>query len=331
MKKSLLLQIKLIPFFILLFLIELKYKPDRHLRGSNTLIESNPGRFRKASPLPSFRYEFASAELNGSVYVIGGVHLPSVWFPTRLVEKYNLEKDTWITVAPYPKPIHHTGAVSCLGKLYVVGGNGVRIVPRNDVYAYDPVDNTWTRKTNLPVARGALGVVAINNKIYAVGGGINKKPVNILEEYDPFTNTWQTRTPMPTAREHIAAVEAHGKLHVLGGYNGNRFNNLNIHEAYDPLTDTWQKCAPLPYAVSGLAAATVENSIFIVGGEQGWAVSGEIHEYKIKEDRWIRRADLLLPRYALTATTISNSIHIIGGNGYLMGNDFRTEHDVFLP
>ena len=173
--------------------------------------------------------------------------------------------------------------------------------------------------------------MTIDNKIYAVGGGVNKKPVDILEVYDPITNIWETKSPMPTAREHITAVNAHGKLHVLGGYSGNRFNNLNVHEAYDPITDKWKKLAPLPYVVSGLAAATIGESIFIVGGEQGWAVSGEIHEYKIKEDKWVRRANLPVPRYALTATTVANDIHIIGGSGYLMGDDFREEHDIFTP
>ena len=331
MKKSFWLLLKLIPFSILLFLIELKEKPDRKLKGSNVLVDKNTGKFKKAAPLPSYRYEFAAAELNGDIYIVGGVRLPSVWFPTKLVEKYNVKNNSWKIVAPYPKFVHHTGAVSCLGKIYVVGGNGIRIIPRNDVYAYDPIQNSWEQRANLSVARGAHGLVTINNKMYAVGGGVNKIPVDILEEYDPLANTWTMRAPMPTKREHITAVNALGKLHVLGGYAGNRFNNLNVHEAYDPKKNTWKTLAPLPYVVSGLAAATIGDSIFIVGGEQCWAVSGEIHEYKIKEDRWIRKANLPVPRYALTATAAGNAIHIIGGSGYLMGDDFRHEHDIFTP
>jgi len=331
MKKSFWLLLKLIPFSILLFLIELKEKPDRRLKGSGRPIDKYPGKFKKAAPLPSYRYEFSATELNDEIYVVGGVQLPSVWIPTKLVEKYNVKDDTWKTIAPYPKFVHHTGAVACLGKIYVVGGNGIRIMPRNDVYAYDSTNNSWERKANLSVARGAHGVVVINNKIYAVGGGINKEPVDVLEEYDAHLNTWTTKAPMPTKREHITAVNALGKLHVLGGYAGNRFNNLNVHEAYDPKTNTWQTLAPLPYMVSGLAAATVGNSIFIVGGEQGWAVSGEIHEYLVNEDKWIRRANLPVPRYALTATAVGNNIHVIGGSGYLMGDDFRSEHDIFTP
>jgi N-acetylneuraminic acid mutarotase len=265
--------------------------------------------------LPSWRYEFAAGVLDEKIYVVGGISLPSVWFPMRLVEVYDVKTDVWKTVAPYPKLVHHTGAVACMGKLYVVGGNGIRIYPRSSMFVYDPSEDSWMKKADLPTARGALGVVSLDNHIYAVGGGINTRAVNILEAYDPVADEWITR----------------GRIFVMGGYTGNRFNNLTANEAYDPKTDMWEILAPLPYPVSGLAIAAIGGSIFIFGGEQGWAVSPEVHEYKIKENRWARRTDLPVARYALTATTVGDKIHVIGGSGYLMGNDFRKDHDIFVP
>lgn len=312
-------------------MIEWRDRPDRVLRGSGQSIETDAGRFLSAAPLPSWRYEFTAGALRDKLYVVGGVFLPSVWFPTRQAEEYDLKTDSWKNIAPYPKAVHHAGAAVCNGKLYVVGGNGIRISPSAKVYAYDPEIEQWERQAELSVARGALGVAALDGKIYAAGGGINKRPCDVLEEYDPDGNTWTRRAPMPTAREHVAAAAAAGRIFILGGYNGNRFNNLTANEAYDPKTDTWQKLAPLPYPVSGLSAAASGQSIFIFGGEQGWAVSPEVHEYRIEEDRWIRRQDLPVGRYASVAVTAGGSIHVIGGSGYLMGDDFRDDHDVFTP
>lgn len=156
-------------------------------------------------------------------------------------------------------------------------------------------------------------------------------PLDVLERYDPKKNTWEKRAPMPTKREHIAAVSCGGKLYVLGGYAGTRFNNLTTNEVYDPHTDTWKTLASLPYPVSGFSSAAIGESIFIFGGEQGWAVSGEIHEYKIRVNRWIRRSDLPAARYASTATTFGKSIFVIGGSSILMGEDFRSENDIFTP
>jgi N-acetylneuraminic acid mutarotase len=328
--RSPLLFLSLLPFRILLFIIEFTRRPNRTLRGSYKGVEPK-GTWEKKAPLPSYRYECSAAALDGKLYVIGGVKVPSVWFPTRLVESYDLKTNTWKRVASYPKLVHHSAAVSVSGKVYVVGGNGIRIIPRSDMYAYDPAKNVWIRCAHMPTARGALGAGVIDGKIYAVGGGINGSPVGTLEVYDPNTDAWETKASMPTKREHITATVAGGKLYVLGGYAGTRFDNVTTHEVYDPILDTWTSRAPLPYEVSGLASATIGDSIFIFGGEQGWAVSAEVHEYKISEDRWVRRSDLPVGRYALTATEIDGHVHTIGGSGYLMGDDFRDEHEVFTP
>ncbi len=328
---ELMLRIVLIPFYILLFVVNVWYRPNRALVGSTTSADSSGGRWEKAAALPSFRHEAAGAVLENDIYLIGGIALPSVWFPTDLVEVYNAKTDTWRKAPSYPVSVHHTGAAMLGGKIYVVGGNGVRITVRSDVFAFDPEKNVWERKADLPVARGALAVAALDGKLYAVGGGINTVPTNFLHIYNPETDSWSAGKPMPTAREHVSAVGAMGKLFVLGGYAGTRFNNLTTHEAYDPKTDSWETLAPLPYAVSGFTAVALGESIYILGGEQGWAVSSEVHEYKIKENKWIRRPDLPVGRYALAAGVVNGKIHAIGGNPYLMGNEFSRDHDVFTP
>ncbi len=320
----------LFPFAMLLWCIEQKEKPNRILRGSNRLV-TGTGSWKNGAPLPSFRYEFASTFVGDDIYVIGGVWLPSVWFPTSLVEVYSSKTNSWKQVTPYPKLVHHTSAVSVNGLLYVVGGNGIRIAPKNDLYAYDPKKDSWIRMPDMPTARGAHVAVAIGNKIYAIGGGINKRPVPVVEVFDTKTQKWEAKSSMPTAREHITGAVVDGKIHILGGYAGSRFNNLTTHEVYDPGTDTWETKASLPYEVSGLSSATIGKRLFIFGGEQEWAISGEVHEYVPDSDSWVRHSDLPIPRYALTATTIKSSIYCIGGSGYLMGDDFRRENDIFTP
>lgn len=326
-----LLRLAIVPFILLLAFIELRDRPTRVLKGSDAPVATPPGQWEKAKPLPSSRYEFASVVLEDKIYTIGGVFLPSVWFPSKLVERYDPATDTWQRMRDYPIRVHHAAATVCDGLLYVVGGNGLRIIPRSEVFAYNPKADVWERRAPLPVARGALGAACLDGRIYAVGGGINKRPVAMVDAYNPATDTWTRRTPMPTAREHLTVVAAAGRVFALGGYSGTRFNNLTANEAYDPKTDTWEARAPLPYAVSGLAAAAIGDSIFVFGGEQGWAVSDEVHEYRISQDRWIRRKDLPLGRYALTASVIGKRIHVIGGNDVIMGYRPRTDHDIFIP
>lgn len=325
-----LFNIIIFPFIILFFAYELLANPARVLEGSGAVI-NEIGQWTKAAPLPSFRYEFAAGALDGKVFTIGGIVLPSVWFPTNIVEIYDPKTDTWERGKKYPERVHHTGAAVCNDKLYVVGGNDIRITPKSSVYAYDIKKDSWQKRASLPTARGALGVTCLDGLIYAVGGGVNKRPVNNLDVYNPTTNTWSSKAAMFTTREHLFAVAVKGKVYALGGFGETRFDNLVSNEAYDPATDTWERLAPMPYPVSGFAAVGMGNSIFIFGGEQGDAVSKEVHEYKIDEDKWFRRPDLPAPRYALTATVVGNSIHVIGGNDMVMGYEFSRSHDVFTP
>ncbi|MBI3366758.1 hypothetical protein HY041_03990, partial [Candidatus Roizmanbacteria bacterium] len=86
------------------------------------------------------------------------------------------------------------------------------------------------------------------------------------------------------------------------------------------------------YPVSGFTAVGINKSIFIFGGEQGWAVSGEVYEYRLDKDRWYRRANMPVPRYAAAASVLKNNhIHIMGGNSLLGGYLFNLDHDIFIP
>lgn len=52
--------------------------------------------------------------------------------------------------------------------IYVIGGyDGVRQL--NSVERYDPDKNVWEFKGSISIARSALSVSAINNKLYAMG------------------------------------------------------------------------------------------------------------------------------------------------------------------
>jgi hypothetical protein len=57
------------------------------------------------------------------------------------------------------------------------------------VEVYDPATDTWTKKPDMPTARGELSACAVGGKIYAMGGcplGELFRPLDrgIVEEYD---------------------------------------------------------------------------------------------------------------------------------------------------
>ncbi len=325
----------LIPFALMSVLRNILMKPDRTLRGSEEPIAPG-GNWLKASSLPSWRYECGAGVIKDEIYVIGGLAvLPTVYTVTRRVEIYNTKEDRWRKGASLPVIIHHPGVAAVNNHLYVVGGNGFRIKAYPYVYEFNLQKNVWLRKKNMPTPRGALGVASIEGLIYAIGGATAvgwkaKIPRGELEVYDPKKDEWMSLEPLPTPREHLTAAAAGGLIFALGGYQKSQSECLVTNEAYNPSTGRWEKRAPLPLALCGFPAVAVRDKIFVFGGEQGWAVSGECHEYDVFKDRWMRRTDMPVPSYGSVAAVVNGRVHVIGGKSRLFGYIMNRDHHIFV-
>ena len=207
------------------------------------------------------------AALGGKVYVIGG--FGSTGEPVDIVEVYDPATDDWRNVAPLPIPIHHPAAAVVDGRLFVVGGyTGGRVqwTTLGTVFEYDPAQNTWRGRAQMPTPRGGLGVAAVGGRLYALGGAADRA-TNAHEVYDVAADRWSSVNAMPTARDHLAAVGFEGRVWALGGresFLGTQYANVEI---YDPATDSWRTGTPLASAAGGLAATALADKIFVFGGE----------------------------------------------------------------
>jgi GH43 family beta-xylosidase len=79
------------------------------------------------------------------------------------------------------------------------------------------VENIWVPKTPMSQTRFSLGVVAVDDKIYAIGGFTQSGYLGTNEQYDPATDTWTTLASMPTPRNEFAIAACQGKIYCIGG------------------------------------------------------------------------------------------------------------------
>ena len=62
------------------------------------------------------------------------------------------------------------------------------------VEAYDPATDTWTKKADMPTAKGHSAIAVVGGIIYVIGGpGENREALSSVEAYDPATDTWTRR------------------------------------------------------------------------------------------------------------------------------------------
>ncbi|MGD6809286.1 MAG: hypothetical protein ACQCN3_06260 [Candidatus Bathyarchaeia archaeon] len=71
----------------------------------------------------------------------------------------------------------------------------ISLIMASSVNAIATSNNYWVTGTSMTVARSDLGVIAVNDKIYAIGGRSDWESkefgvTGLNEMYDPSTDTW---------------------------------------------------------------------------------------------------------------------------------------------
>jgi N-acetylneuraminic acid mutarotase len=105
--------------------------------------------------------------------------------------------------------------------IYVFGGSLVGAQNEgwvSTVDVYNPANDTWAKKADMPTKRGRIAASVLDGKIYVMGGeGENEVLLRTVEEYDPAKNEWTKMAAMPTARRGLAVTAVRGKLYAIGG------------------------------------------------------------------------------------------------------------------
>lgn len=178
-------------------------------------------------------------------------------------------------------------------------------------------EGIWTRKADMPTARGWMASAVVDGKIYAIGGFANWAALSTVEVYDTKTDTWAKKANIPTARLYFSAAVLNGMIYAIGGMLSPDNVPINLVEAYNPRTDTWTKKADLPTATFGGiggCAPVVEGKIYLIGAHLGAPGNLSIvQEYDPLADKWTRKTDMPIPRMSFAVSEANKKIYAIGG------------------
>lgn len=153
-----------------------------------------------------------------------------------------------------------------------VNGAGADISFR-DWWQYNPATDSWTQKTNFPVANHGAVSFSLNDRIY-VGGGSSLS--NEFFVYNPLQNQWSAIANCPISPGDVQGFSASGKGYVI---------HTNQLAEYSPSTDSWSLKASIPVNVSNWSC-TFSN------GTSGFLKVGHsLFEYKPGQNLWVSRAN----------------------------------------
>jgi len=288
----------------------------------NNQTQDSSGLWQNHADLPHSRQEFYPAELNGEIFLVGGISGTSLAIDADYlssVDIYNPALNVWTNSTPYPEVFHHVVLAKHEQKLYGFGGYDKRWNPKSNTYVYNPDTKIWSEKTPMAMARGESFAVEYGGKIYVIGGrNYLRQELNLIEEYDPINDTWITKKSMPTPRYHHAAVVFDSLIYVVGGRfgEGGVTINVGVVEAYSPASNKWYIKKSMPTKRGALALAAINGKIYALGGEyfeNGGGLFSTVEEYDPLEDKWVELPPMPKPVHGTGAVVFDNSIYILGG------------------
>lgn len=292
--------------------------------SSNTFAQ--PQNLQALAPAQNGRERAAIAELNGKIYLFGGIltkQIPIKASKKRLIsnklnvttaiECYDPQTNQWKTLTPLPIALYDLATVTIDNKIYIIGGYNVRSTPVNTVYCYDLTTEKITKVAPLPISMASSRAVALEGKIYVVGGK-SKLISSETFSYDPKANTWKKLAPMSTAHQQVALSVINGKLLVAGG-KGIKNLPITTFEEYDAKANIWQQLPPLPIARFDATAAVLSNKFYLFGGQRvdngKFKTLTHIDFYDPLTNIWANIADLATPINLVNTIVIGKQIYFL--------------------
>lgn len=231
----------------------------------------------------------------------------------------------WSTVAPSPIARSETQSVVVDGKLYVFGGYiNTTYTPTRRADVYNPINNTWTRITDLPIELTHSGTAVDGKNIYLAGGypakptGGQRFTTQDVWEYNVETNTWSSMPPLPQARGSGGLEILNRQLHFFGGSDLKRADRREHWKLSLNGGTRWIQAASLPSGRNHMGDAVLDGKLYAIGGQvtqENTGAQGTVYRWNPATDTWTTVASLPRARSHIAGATfiMGDRIIVMGG------------------
>jgi N-acetylneuraminic acid mutarotase len=136
-----------------------------------TVYDPQTDTWRSLPPMQVRRDHAYGAVVDGHLYVVGGRDRPT--YDLTALEEFDPGTNKWSERAPMPTGRSGGNAAALGGRFYTFGGEGNKASPLgiyDEVEAYDPARDGWTRFAPMAHPRHSISVAAVGPRIYVSGG-----------------------------------------------------------------------------------------------------------------------------------------------------------------
>lgn len=222
--------------------------------------------------------------------------------------QYNPELDSWTKKKTFPGIARVNAMAEVVkGKAYVGLGYNISIGAYGggnltDLWMYDPIDDSWTKKAGLDglsTATNSCVSFVLNDEIYILAGFDGATFSDEFWKYNPLQGelgTWTKLNGSPRPRS--GAVLCANAEHIFFG-TGYKTLSENDWWEYYPKSDSWKQLKSMPdTGRENATSLTVDNRFFVSTGMYfgGTLTSGklksDIMEYDALRNVWYKRGNI---------------------------------------
>ncbi|GHB73657.1 ring canal kelch protein [Persicitalea jodogahamensis] len=194
---------------------------------------------------------------------------------------------SWQAAEPLSLPTqrHECALAAADGKLYLLGGRGVKAVEE-----YNPKQDTWTKKAVTPLEMSHFQAITYKNEIYVLGAFTgpypHETPIPDVYIYNPARDEWRKGPEIPADRRRGAAgaFVRNDKIYMVAGIkDGHWDGHVAWLDEYDPKTGQWKQLPDAPRPRDHVSVALVGNKLYAAGGRLSTAKTKNVFNLTIPE------------------------------------------------
>lgn len=234
----------------------------------------------------------------------------------------------WQAAEPMNLPTnrHECALAAANGKLYLLGGRGVKAVEE-----YDPKKDTWVEKAVTPLEMSHFQAITYRDEIYVVGAFTgpypHELPIPKMYVFNPERNEWREGPEIPENRRRGAAgaFVYDDKIYVVCGIqDGHWDGQVAWFDEYDPKTNQWRQLPDAPRPRDHVSVAMVDGKLYLAGGRLSTAKTKnvfnltipEVDVYDFKTNAWTtldKSQNIPTQRAGNMAVAYGKKVLILGG------------------
>ena len=194
---------------------------------------------------------------------------------------------TWKPIEPdnLPDKRHENAMATANGKLYLLGGRGIKTVDE-----YDPKKDSWIALSKSPIEMSHFQAVSFKDEIYVLGAFTGSYPHEIpipnIYIFSPIKNEWRKGPEIPEDRRRGAAgaFVLNDKIYLVCGIrDGHWDGQVAWLDQYDPATDKWSSLPDAPRPRDHVQVAVAGNKLYVAGGRLSTAKINQVLNLTVKE------------------------------------------------